>query len=184
VVVDDATRPLLAFQTSFGRFEFTRTPFGAKGAPLHFQEVMSRLLAPMGQSARVYQDDILLAAHSCEELIRLVARFLAICRRVHLRLHPEKCEFAVNETVYLGFLVNSQGYRADPARLQPVLDMRAPTNLAELRSYLGCVNWLSRFIRSFAILAAPLHALLRKEQRWHWDQAEAASFAAIFYFYL
>ena len=54
--------------------------------------------------------------------------------------------------------------------------MSAPTNKAELLSFIGFANFLRRFVPHFAEIMAPLYALLKKDVRWKWTDVEEKTF--------
>ena len=64
--------------------------------------------------------------------------------------------------IYLGFLINSKGVAPVKAKLDPVLKMPPPTNVTELKSFLGMVNYYHRHMPNLAESLEPLHQLLRK----------------------
>jgi len=51
-------------------------------------------------------------------------------------------------------------------KVEGVLSWLAPRNVKEVQKFLGLVNYYRRFIKDFAKIAASLHALVRKEQKW------------------
>ena len=54
----ESAQPKTAFVTPIGKFQFKTMPFGLKGAPANFQELMTNLLADIVEYASAYLDDI------------------------------------------------------------------------------------------------------------------------------
>jgi len=50
-------------------------------------------------------------------------------------------------------------------KVERVLNWLAPQNVKEVQKFLGLANYYKRFIKDFARLVAPLHVLVRKEQK-------------------
>ena len=76
---------------------------------------------------------------------------------------------------FLGHIVSQAGIEVQPEKTEVINDWPVPTNLSELRSFLGLASYYRRFIESFSVIAAPLHLLMRKGQcfRWNDDQQQA-----------
>ena len=77
---------------------------------------------------------------------------------------------------YPGHKIDTQGIHAFGDTLKAVQDAPAPTNVTELRSYLGMVNHYGRFLPDLATVLAPMHQLLKKDAKWKWGQPQQESF--------
>ncbi|CAG9091401.1 unnamed protein product [Plutella xylostella] len=87
----------------------------------------------------------------------------------------KKCVFMADEVVYLGFIINKNGVRPDPKKLEAIKEMPTPTNVTEVRAFLGMVNFYAKFVRNISDILYPLYKLLRKQMRWSWtDECEMA----------
>ncbi len=64
----------------------------------------------------------------------------------------------------------------DPTKVAAVRDWPPPTNISELRSFLGLASYYRRFVRNFATIASPLHQLTNKGRRFGWSEDCAAAF--------
>jgi len=60
-----------------------------------------------------------------------------------------------------------------------VLNWLAPRNVKEVQKFLGLANYYRRFIKDFAKIAAPLHVLVRKEQKWKWEKEQEKAFGKL-----
>ena len=60
-----------------------------------------------------------------------------------------------------------------------MVNMTEPTDVAELRRYLGIVNYLSRYLPHPSSVLRPLNDLLVKETVWMWGPEQAAAFAKV-----
>ncbi|KAG5265670.1 hypothetical protein AALO_G00245010 [Alosa alosa] len=78
-----------------------------------------------------------------------------------LKLQPAKCRLFQRSVQYLGHVVTPGGVATDPEKTEAVRKWPTPTNIREVRSFLGFVGYYRRFILSFARRAGPLHALLK-----------------------
>ncbi|UYV76723.1 K02A2.6-like, partial [Cordylochernes scorpioides] len=167
--VDPGTRPLLTINTHKGLFRFKRMPFGLANAPSYFQSVMDRVLSGIG-GVICYIDDVLIATASIEEHLVLLKTIFARLAKYNIKLKKEKCLFLQKEIEYLGHLVTGEGIRPLDHKVQAIQKAKTPTNISELRSFLGLVNFYGKFIPNLPELLKPLHELLHKKRPWVWTK--------------
>ncbi|KAI5750678.1 hypothetical protein M8J77_000323 [Diaphorina citri] len=166
----------------FGRglFHFTKMAFGLTNAVATFQRFMDRLIgADLAPHAFVYLDDIVIATENLETHLRILELILKRLVEAKLRVNWEKSEFGVTQTTYLGYVIDRFGLQISTEKVQPLLDYPPPKNLKELRRFLGMCSWYRRFIPDFAGETAPLTKLMRKKQRWEWDEPQQAAFVKL-----
>lgn len=159
-----------AFRTKYGSFEYKVMPFGLTNAPASFQHLMNDIFKDMLDiSVIVYLDDILIFSNSDAEHQQHVREVLRRLREHQLFAKPEKCEFHTKRVEFLGFVVTPEGVEMDPAKVAAVVNWPTPTNLKELQSFLGFINFYRRFIGQFSHTARPLHDLTKKAVEFAWD---------------
>jgi hypothetical protein len=94
-----------------------------------------------------------------------------------LQLDIDKCEFEVQSTKYLGFIIEAgKGLRMDPAKIKAVQDWRAPTSAKGVLGFLGFANFYRRFIRDFSRIATPLYGLVKKNANFNWSKEACKAF--------
>src|SRR4030095_6194343 len=76
-----------------------------------------------------------------------------------------KYTFFVNSIEYLGHIVDGEGLRPNPQLIQALMDFPNPTNLKELQSFLGLVNYYRKFIVNFSRIVLPLTDRTRNTSR-------------------
>ena len=71
--------------------------------------------------------------------------------------------------------MDAQGIRVDPEKVQVIRDWPPPTNVTDLRSFLGSTNFYRKFVHRYSDIAVPLHALTKGKVPFHWglDQMHA-----------
>src|SRR3546814_7262215 len=100
-------RPVTAFATPSGLFEFCRVPFGLKNAPPFFQRTMGAVLrGVVGVCCEVFLDDIVVHAADVEEFLINLRAVLGRLRDCGLYLKQSKCRIGLTEVEYIGNLVN------------------------------------------------------------------------------
>lgn len=161
--------PKTAFICTEGQFEWLVMPFGLCNAPATYQRMMHAVLGNMMYNSVVcYIDDILIYSRSFEEHVRHLKEVFDRLHRWGLLLKPAKCEFLKSEIAFLGHIVTAQGVRTDPKKLEKVAKFPRPTNVKEMRAFLGLAGYYRRFIKGFATISAPLTDLTAKGA-WNWS---------------
>ena len=167
--MDPASKEKTAFVTQGGLFEFEVMPFGLCNALATFQRLMSTVLVGLvPETCLVYIDDIIVMGRSFEEHLTNLGKVLQRLREAGLKLKPQKCYFLKDRVEYLGHIVSAEGVGVDPRKTQAVREFPQPLNLKALRSLLGLASYYRRFIPKFSSVAAPLHALTRKNTQFVW----------------
>jgi hypothetical protein len=77
-------------------------------------------------------------------------------------LKLKKCSFFQEQTEYLGFIINEEGVKPDPKKLEAIRQLPAPTSVREIRGFIGMCSYYRRFIPNFSQIAEPLIDLTRK----------------------
>lgn len=151
-----------AFRTRYGHFEYTVMPFGLCNAPATFQAYINKALAGITDVfCVVYLDDILIFSKEGEDHWDHVKQVLRRLRKFNLYVNLKKCVFAVKEVEFLGFLVNTEGVKMDPRRVDAIQKWPLPRSFRDIQVFLGFANFYRRFIRNFSKIAKPLTDLLR-----------------------
>lgn len=162
-LLDEESRPLTAFITPWGLYEWVRIPFGLSSAPAEFQRNMEECLVGLrDEICQPYLDDNLVHSKSFEEHVRHVQTVLRRYQQHGIKLTAQKCEVFRRKVRYLGKIVSEEGYTMDPAEIAPVQAMKEkrPTTVGELRKILGFVSYYRPYIQNFSRRAKPLYELL------------------------
>lgn len=178
IPLDRETAKLTTFITPFGRYFFTHLPFGISSAPEIFQRIMTEILVNI-PGVVCYYDDILCHSRDNEEHARLLHQVHARLQEVGLRLNDEKCEYNKSEINFLGHIISKDGIRPDTSKVEAISNMVEPTNVTELKRYLGMVNYLGRYLPNLSSVLRPLNQLLTKESVWSWGPEQAEAFAKV-----
>ncbi|KAJ3474331.1 hypothetical protein NLI96_g12517 [Meripilus lineatus] len=179
IEVDQRDVEKTAFRTHKGLFHFKRMPFGLRNGPAIFQRVMQNILAPfLWIFALVYIDDIIVYSKTYEDHIEHLDRLLGAIERAGLTLSPSKCHLFYSSVLLLGHKVSRLGLSTHEEKVRAIMDLRRPTKVSELQTFLGMVVYFSSFIPYYSSIAAPLFHLLRKGATWKWGQDEEYAFQA------
>lgn len=169
-----------AFQTHFGHFEFKVMSFGLCGAPATFQGAMNSTLKPLLRKyVLVFFDDILIFSHTFEEHIIHLRAVFELLAADQWQVKLSKCSFAHRQIAYLGHIISVEGVSTDHSKIEAMVSWPAPTNVKELRSFLGLAGYYRKFVHHFAVIARPLTDLLKKHSLFVWTPDQQAAFDAL-----
>jgi RNase H-like domain found in reverse transcriptase/Reverse transcriptase (RNA-dependent DNA polymerase) len=158
------------------------TPFGLANAPSTFQKYINWVLRDyLDEFCSAYIDDILIySGNSRKEHREHVRKVLQRLRDAGLQIDIDKCEFEVQTTKYLGFIVEAgNGVRMDPEKVKAIIEWKAPTSVKGVQSFLGFANFYRRFIKDFSNITLPLHALVRKDTPFGWTKEAETAFGKL-----
>ena len=124
----------------------------------------------------VFIDDILIYSRSREEHAKQLRTVLCTLTEHQLYAKFSKCKFWLDHVQFLGHVVSKDGISVDPAKIDDVSKWPAPTNVTEIRSFLGLAGYYRRFVEGFSILTAPLTALTKKDRKYDWTDKCEQSF--------
>ena len=172
VPLEPASRPLTAFITGRGLYEFKRLPFGVKQGPGCFARLMNFVLSGLlFTSAMVYLDDILVAGKTFDEMLSRLEEVFLRLQQFNIKLKLKKCKFGCHQLPFLGMLLTPGGIKPDRSNIEKIADAPPPSNLTEVRAFLGCANFYRKFIPHFALIMKPITSLLKKSAPFDWSAA-------------
>ena len=161
-----------AFVTPDGLFEFTRMPQGVQNGASCFQRLMDRVLRQLKWSmCLVYLDDCLVFGKTFEEFVERLDLVLTAIEDAGLTINPRKCVFATDRVLHLGHIIDAEGIRPNPEKVNALADM-VVKNIKTLRSFIGVTSFFRKFVPGFSIIAQPLFQLLKKNAVWKWGQEQ------------
>jgi hypothetical protein len=161
IPLEESSCRYTAFRCPAGLFEFVVMPFGLVNAPATFQRIMDKLFGDLRyEGVSTYLDDILLHGQSVDEVLDKLDEVLARMEQAGLHLNLEKCDFFPSRLKYLGHIFAEGRMFPNPLKVDSLKNLKVPTNVGEVRSLLGMLNYYHTYVNNFATIASPLSSLL------------------------
>ena len=134
--------PKTAFRTRYGHYEFLVMSFGLTNAPAVFMDLRTRIFQPyLEQFVIVFIDDILIYSVSKEDHEENLRVVLQILRENQLYAKFSKCLFWLDSVAFLGHVISVEGISIDPQKIEAIVNWKPPTNVTEIRSFLGLAGY-------------------------------------------
>ena len=154
-----------AFRTRLGLYEYLVVFFGLTNPSASFQKFVNGSLAPYLDSddfCTAYIDDILVYSATMEEHRVQVQKVLEALNKEEILLKPEKCDFDIQSTRYLEYVLSSKGLEMDPVKTKTIREWKRPKSVHDIQMFLGFANFYKRFIRGYYSITRPLTGLTGK----------------------
>jgi len=153
IPVEESDKEKLSFITTFGTYEWNYMPFGFVNAPSIFQRAISETLDPvMFQCCLVYIDDIVIFSDSFESHLKDISKVFKLLQGYNWKIKFSKCQFAQESINYLGHQVSKGLITPLERNLDKLQNMKLPSNVDELVSFLGLCSYYKRFIQGFVCM--------------------------------
>ena len=173
-------RKYFAFSTGTLHVEYNVMPMGAVNSTATMQALMALILRGLPPEHIIcFLDDILIASETLDDHLHHIDLVLTALGRSGLKLNPQKCLFAQESVSCLGHQLSRDGIAPDPANLAKIKKWKPPTNISEIRSFLGLTGYYRQMIRGYAEIAAPLTDLTKDEKEWKWTEKEQQAFETL-----
>jgi hypothetical protein len=141
-------------------------PFGLANAPAMFQRFIQHVLCEyLDVCCFVYIDDILIFSKTEEDHLIALRNVMSKLCEYSLKASLSKCEFFSLQVTFLGFDITKDGLKMNSKKLNTIADWPFPSNLKELRRFLGFTNFYRNFIPRFSNVAGPLTTLTKKDKQ-------------------
>lgn len=165
--LSDSSQDLTCINTHKGLYKFTRLVFGLSSAPAVFQRAMEALLSGL-DGVLLFLDDICVTGKDKKEHSERLNQVFDRLEKAGLVLQKQKCLLFQDSISYLGFVIDRNGIHKSPEKVKAILNAKTPTNVSELKSFLGMINYYRSFIKNASSIMSPLHKLLQKGSMWQW----------------
>ena len=168
IPVKKKSRPLLAFITPMGLFQFARMPFGPKNSGAVYARFVEMLLQKIRSPNIVaYIDDILVFTDDLQQHLAELKSVFEVHRMAGIMLRAKKTKLFTKQTKYLGFDVSENGISMRRSYVEKILDWPVPKTTKQLRSFLGFTSYYRSFITNYSSLTCEMNGVrMAKKLEW------------------
>ena len=158
-----------------GLFKYKRLAFGISTAPSIFQRVMDICMQGL-PGVQCFIDNNIVAGRTEEECLQNLDISFQRLKDADFQLHELKCSFLKPRIDYLGHSIDAVGRHPLEEKIRAIKEAPAPKNVTELRSFLGILNYYSKFLPNLSSKLTPLYSLLEKDKKWSWGLEQDVAF--------
>ena len=138
-------------------------PFGLKNARATYQRAMVTLFHDMmHKEIEVYVDDMIAKSQGEDKHVINLKKLFERLRKFQLKLNPAKCIFGATFGKLLGFVVSKKGIEIDSDKVRAIQDSPPPRTQKKVKSFMGKLNYIARFISQMTTKCDPIFKMLRK----------------------
>jgi len=184
VKLDEASSFLTTFNTPFGRYRWLRMPQGISSAPEEYQRRQYEAIRDL-KGVEVIADDTLVfgSGDTIEEAMKdhdmNLKALLQRAREMNLKFNQSKLCLRCPPVTYMGHTLSAAGLSPDKAKVEAVLSLSRPTDVASVQRLLVFVNYLARFLPHLSDVCEPLRRLTSRDSTWNWQSSQKAAFQKI-----
>ena len=178
VKLDEESSRLTTFNSPFGRFRFTRLPFGLNVSQDIFQKHMDDILSQCPGTLGI-TDDVVVYGKDEAEHDRNLRHLMDVARKMGLVFNEDKCYIKRKQVKFFGMIYDADGVHPDPEKTTEIKNLPSPKNVTELQQFLGMVQYMSPFIPKLADHTAALRALTKKEVDWDWTSSHEKAYQKV-----
>ena len=165
--LDEESQQLTTFSSPFGRYCFMRLPFGLVCSQDAFQRRIDIMIDGL-EGVVAIADDILIFGKNETEHDQNLKQLMKRAKEHHMKFNVDKCDVKKSKVNFFGHFLTTKGLEIDPNKVKAIMEMPRPTSLSELRTLMGMINYLSKFVSNLSQLTSPLRDLLRKDVDFQW----------------
>ena len=158
---------MTTFNTELGRFHYTVMPFGATGACDVFQCKLNECFGKI-------EEVIISNSHSDHD--QAFTTLLQTVQKCNVKLNYVKLQYKQDEVEFFGETYTTCGHEQSKDKVSAITAMPSPTNKKQVQSFIGMINYLSKFSPRLSNLAEPIRVLSKDKVPFNWGPEHQAAF--------
>ena len=175
--LDEGSSFLTTFNTEFGWFRYTVMPFGSAVAGDVFQHKLDQCFGHI-TNVIVIADDIMVVGrqHNHSDHDQVLTTLLETARKCNVRLNYDRLQYKHEEIDFCGETYTTNGHKPAPSKVKAVNEVPAPTCKKQVQSFIGMINYFSKFSTRLSELAEPIRGLCKDKAPFKWGPEHQDAF--------
>ena len=174
----EESRIITTFITHKGLFRYKRLMFGVNSAVEIYQKTLEALLANCKNCIN-FLDDIIVFGDNETDHDNCLKKVLSVLDENNATRNEDKCIYKVKELNFLGHKLSHRGINVDSNKVDTIINFRSPENKEELRSFLGLVSYLGKFIPNLGTETDALRQLIKTDSKFNWSKEHEQDFTRL-----
>ena len=174
--LSEKSKPLTAFTTHSGKFQWNVLPFGIGIGVQSFSFVINKAIGQCSDFAANYLDDIIVFSRTVEDHLKHLEQVFAALQRADLKIKASKCEFFKSHVCYLGFLIGKSGIRCDRSKVKDFNKITTPTSIDKVQHFNGMCSYYCKFISYYSDITKCFNDMTKKRAVFKWTKESNAAF--------
>ena len=178
--LDEQSSYMMTFNTEFGRYRYTVMPFGATVAGDVFLYKLDECFGHIPNVIVIADDNMVVGKQpNQKDHDQALTTLLETARHCNVRLNYEKLQYKQMEVELFGDTYTVDGHKPAKRKVQAIVEMLAPSCKKEVQSFIGMINYLSKFSARLSELALPIRELAKDKVAFNWDPEHQAAFKLV-----
>ena len=170
------SKPLTAFTTHSGKFQWNVLPFGIEIGVQTFSFVINKAIGHCSDFAANYLDDITVFSRTTEEHMGHLEKIFKALQVADLKIKVSKCKFFKKHISYLGFPIGETGICCDRLKVKAINKITTPTSIEEVCQFNGMCSYYCKFILHYSDINKYFNDMTRKGATFNWTKECDAAF--------
>ena len=174
--LSEQSKPLTAFTTHSGKFQWNVLPFGIGIGVQTFSFVINKAISHCSDFAANYLDDIIVFSRTAEDHMEHLEKIFEALQVADLKIKVSKCKFFKKHVSYLGFLIGETGICCDRSKVEAINKITTPDSIEEVRQFNGMCSYYRKFISHYSDISKCFNDMTKKGATFNWTKECDATF--------
>jgi hypothetical protein len=163
IPMDERSKDYTSFVTGDNMYKFNVMPFGLVNAPRTYSRMVKMMLQGAENMDNFVDDIITFTTRDFNLHLNTLRELFNRARQANVKLRPSKAKVGYTQIEFLGSLISEGQIKPNPESIEKILNAPVPRTKKGVRSLVGCINWLRKYLPKAAKLLKPLTDLTSKK---------------------